>query len=95
MLIVSFRTVFFAPGGVRYRPDPDGTRVPDVLEKVLPSSAQIIRREDNPAPPEPRHRRKVGKVGDARPPVDVLSEMAKVDPIDPIGEDTLKKKAGS
>ena len=92
MLIVSLRSVFFAPGGVRYRPDPDGTRVPDVLEKVLPTSAQIIRREDNPAPPEPRHRR---KVGGARPPVDTLSEMTKVDPIDPIGEDTLKKKAGS
>lgn len=61
-LLVSLRSNFVAEG-VRYRAHPDGTIVPDHLEDVLPSSAQIIERREAPKPPPQRFRRKVNPKG--------------------------------
>lgn len=56
MLLVNLRSSFFA-GGVLYRKNPEGTKIPGQFEDILPKSAEIMGRLPDEEEPEPRARR--------------------------------------
>lgn len=89
MLIVQLPTLWFAPNGVRYRPNPNGTEVPDEFENLLPSRAEIVgRRADVEPPKRQRKRTAAERRATAHKPAEgeptTLSEMGKKAPVGPM-----------